>query len=62
MKWKLAANTELDEYTILCLVNRDNLLGFMDIIKEEIGIWKECEVIVTIKRLICFIEKGDGTR
>lgn len=62
MKWKLAANTELDEYIILCLVNKDNLLDFMDIIKEEIGIWKECEVIVSIKRLICSIEKGDVTR
>lgn len=62
MKWKLAANTELDEYAIFCSVNKDNLTDFVDIFKEEIGIWKECEVIVTIKRLICFIEKGDGTR
>ena len=57
MKWNLTANTELDEYTILCLVNKDNLAHFIDIVKEEIDMWQECEVVVAIRRLVCSIEK-----
>ena len=52
------ANVELDEYTILCLVNKNNLEDFVDIIKKEIDMWQECEAVVTIRRLICFIENG----
>ena len=62
MKWDLTANTELDEYTILCLVNKDTLADFIDIIKKEIDMWQECEVVVTIRRLICPIEKGDKVK
>ena len=58
MKWELTADTELDEYTILCLVNKDTLEDFIGIIKGEIDMWQECEVVVTIRRLICSIEKG----
>ena len=58
MKWELIADTELDEYTLLCLVNKDTLVDFIDIIKKEIDMWQECEAVVTIRRLICSIEKG----
>ena len=58
MKWGLTADTELDEYTILCLVNRDTLEDFVDIVKDEMDMWQECEAVVTIRRLICSVEKG----
>ncbi len=62
MKWELTANTELDEYTVLCLVNKDNLADFVDIVKDEIDMWQECEAVVTIRRLIYSIKKGDEAK
>lgn len=58
MKRELVADTELDEYTILCFVNKDTLEYFVDIVKKEIDMWQECEAVVTIRRLICTIEMG----
>jgi hypothetical protein len=58
MKRELIAKTELDEYTILCLVNKDTLADFIDIVKNEIDMWQECEAVVAIRRLICSIETG----
>lgn len=52
------ANVELDEYQILCLINKGNLVDFVDMIKAEIDMWQECEVVVTIRRLVCSIENG----
>jgi len=60
MKRELIADTELDEYTILCLITKDTLTDFTDIIKKEIDMWQECKAVVTIRRLICSIEKGGG--
>ena len=50
------ANVTIDEYEIICTVNKDSLLDFIDIIKNEIEQWKQVEVIVTIRKLICIID------
>ncbi|UCB58825.1 MAG: hypothetical protein JSV67_00575 [Thermoplasmatales archaeon] len=55
MKWNLAADTELDEYTILCMVNKDNLSDFIDIVKKELDQWKSIEIIVPIRKLVCVV-------
>ena len=34
------------------------MTDFVDIVKKEIEMWQECEVVVTIRRLICSIETG----
>jgi len=62
MKRELTADTELDEYTIICLVNKDTLEDFLNIVKKEIDMWQECEAVVTIRRLICSIEKGGDVK
>ena len=57
MKLELTADTEMDEYTVLCLVNKNTLEDFVDMIKAEIDMWQECEAVVTIRRLFCYIKK-----
>lgn len=57
MKWNLAADTELDEYTILCMVNKDNLSDFIDIVKKELDQWKSIEIIVPIRKFFCVVNK-----
>ena len=49
------ANVEMDEYEVICIVNKDTLSDFIDIIKNEIDKWKEVEVTVPIRKLVCLI-------
>lgn len=56
MKRELIANTELDEYTILCLINKDTLEDFVDIVKKELDQWESIEITVPIRQLVCNIE------
>ena len=46
----------MDVYEVICTVSKDSLLDFIDIIKNEIEQWKQVEVIVTIRKLICIID------
>jgi hypothetical protein len=57
MEWKFAANTELDEYTILCMVNKDDLTDFVDLVKEELDQWQSIEIIVPIRKFFCVVNK-----
>ena len=54
------ANVELDEYEILCSVNKDNLDDFIEILKKEVEKWEsegwDVPVVVTIRNLICIVE------
>jgi len=56
MKRELIANTEMDEYTVLCLVNKDNLADFVDIVKKELDQWNTIEITIPIRRLVCMID------
>lgn len=51
------ANVELDEYQILCLVNKSNLSDFIEIIEKEVDKWDsdgwDIPIVVTIRTLIC---------
>lgn len=50
------ANVTMDKYEIICTVSKDTLPDFIDIIKNEIEQWKQVEVIVPIRKLICIID------
>jgi len=51
------ANVELDQFEILCSVNKDNLDDFIKLIKEEVEKWDsenwDAPVTVIIRNLIC---------
>ena len=49
------ANVEMDEYEVICTVSKDTLLDFIDIIKNEINKWKEVEVTIPIRKLVCLL-------
>ena len=53
---ELIADTELDEYTILCLVNKDTWEYFVEIVKKELDQWESIEITLPIRRLVCTIE------
>lgn len=50
------AKIEKDEYTCICSVTKETLDDFVDLLKKEIQQWKEVEVEIPIRRLICIPE------
>ena len=56
MKYKLRANVELDEYDILCLIKKDNLADFVDIVKKELDQWNSIEITIPIRRMVCTVD------
>ena len=49
------ANVEMDEYEVICEVNRDTLEDFVAIVKKELDQWNSIEITVPIRQLVCTI-------
>jgi hypothetical protein len=56
------ANVELDQYEILCSVNKDNLDDFIELLKKEVKKWNsegwDIPVLITVRNLICITNSG----